>query len=242
MTAKIHSFIYDTADVRGLSSFYADFTGFKEHYAGDDWVTLLSDAGHKLCFQLAPDHVPPQWPDQAEHPQQFHLDFLTPDMEGDVARAVALGAKRLEGGGESWTVLADPSGHPFCVCASPEAGGFVWQEVSIDCPDGEVLGRFWAEVLGYEMTYSGPEGSFITADGALPIMFQNVSGYHAPQWPDPAHPQQGHLDIVVDDVDAEEARVLALGATRLPGGGGTDSGYRVFADPAGHPFCLVWGQ
>ncbi|GIH06356.1 hypothetical protein Rhe02_44230 [Rhizocola hellebori] len=242
MTGKIHSFIYDTADVRGLAAFYAEFTGFKEHYADDEWVTLVSDAGHKLAFQRALDHVPPRWPDQAEHPQQFHLDFLTPDRESDVARAITLGATRLEGGGESWTVLADPSGHPFCVCASPDATGLVWQEVSIDCPDGEALGRFYAEVLGYEMTYSGPEGAFITADGQLPIMFQNVVGYHPPQWPDPVHPQQGHLDIRVDDVDAEEARVLALGATRLPGGGGTDSGYRVFADPAGHPFCLIWGQ
>jgi predicted enzyme related to lactoylglutathione lyase len=242
MTGKIHSFIYDTADVRGLSSFYAQLTGFKEHHADDDWVTLLSDTGHKLAFQLAPDHVPPRWPDQLENPQQFHLDFLTPDMQGDTARAIALGAKRLEGGGESWTVLADPSGHPFCVCANAEATGLVWQEVSIDCPDGEALGNFYAAVLGYEMTYNGPEGAFITADGQLPIMFQNVSGYHPPRWPDPIHPQQGHLDISVDDVDTEEARVLSLGATRLPGGGGTDSGYRVFADPVGHPFCLVWGQ
>src|SRR5215218_8129299 len=119
MTGKIHSFIYDTADVSGLSSFYSEFTGFKKQYGGEDWVTLVSDVGHRLCFQLAPDHVPAQWPDQKEHPQQFHLDFLTPDRESDVARALALGATRLEGGGESWSVLADPSGHPFCICASP---------------------------------------------------------------------------------------------------------------------------
>ncbi len=242
MTGKIHSFVYDAADIHAVAAFYVQLAGFKEHYSGDDWVTLVNDSGHKLAFQLAPDHVPPRWPDQAEHPQQFHLDFLTPDMEGDTARAVALGATRLEGGGESWSVLADPSGHPLCICANAESPGIVWQEVSIDCPDGIALGRFYAEVLGYEMTYSGPEGSFITADGQLPVMFQTVAGYHPPRWPGPAHPQQGHFDLRVDDVDAEEARVIGLGATRLPGGGGTTSGFRVFADPAGHPFCLVWGE
>ena len=46
-----------------------------------------------------------------------------------------------------------------------------------------------------------------------------------------------HLDIRVADVDEAEPRVLELGARRLPGGGGD---FRVYADPVGHPFCLVW--
>jgi hypothetical protein len=60
-----------------------------------------------------------------------------------------------------------------------------------------------------------------------------------PRWPDPEHPQQLHLDIRVDDVDAAERAVLALGARRLPTE--RESGFRVFADPVGHPFCLVFG-
>jgi hypothetical protein len=67
-------------------------------------------------------------------------------------------------------------------------------------------------------------------------MFQQVGEYTPPQWPDPAHPQQGHLDILVDDLDTGEARALELGASRLEGGG---TSFRVFADPAGHPFCLT---
>ena len=50
-------------------------------------------------------------------------------------------------------------------------------------------------------------------------------------------PQQFHLDIRVADIDAAEAQVLALGAARLPS---TEPGFRVYADPAGHPFCLEW--
>ena len=48
-------------------------------------------------------------------------------------------------------------------------------------------------------------------------------------WPDPAHPQQVHLDVEVEDLEAAEREVLAHGASLL----------RVYADPAGHPFCLL---
>ena len=53
----------------------------------------------------------------------------------------------------------------------------------------------------------------IGEDGAQPVMFQQIAEYHAPRWPDPAYPQQFHLDVTVDDVDAAEAAVLKLGAT-----------------------------
>jgi catechol 2,3-dioxygenase-like lactoylglutathione lyase family enzyme len=53
--------------------------------------------------------------------------------------------------------------------------------------------------------------------------------------------QQFHLDIEVDDVDVAESKVLANGATRVPDAVGED-GFRVYRDPAGHPFCLVWGE
>jgi hypothetical protein len=57
------------------------------------------------------------------------------------------------------------------------------------------------------------------------------------RWPDPQSPQQMHIDVRVEDIDAAEARPLELGARRLEGGGDQ---FRVYADPAGHPFCLVW--
>lgn len=107
--------------------------------------------------------------------------------------------------------------------------------VTIDAPEPAALARFYAALLGAEVGYEGPEGALVTADSGS-LMFQGVSGYNSPRWPDPAHPQQGHLDISVDDLDAGEAQVLELGASKLPGGG---QSFRVFADPAGHPFCLT---
>ncbi|MBB5834408.1 VOC family protein [Kribbella italica] len=70
-----------------------------------------------------------------------------------------------------------------------------------------------------------------------PLSFGDGFGA-APRWPDPAYPQQLHLDVAVPDLEAAEADVLAAGATKL-----RDSGdFRVYADPAGHPFCLYPGE
>ena len=104
-----------------------------------------------------------------------------------------------------------------------------------DAPDIEKVGSFYAELTGMEVTYDGPEGAFIS-DGRRNVLFQQISDYNPPGWPDPAHPQQAHLDLLVDDLDTGEAQARELGASRLNGGG---ERFRVFADPAGHPFCLV---
>ena len=58
-------------------------------------------------------------------------------------------------------------------------------------------------------------------------------------WPDPSHPQPLHLDVEVADVDQAERQVRALGARRLPDPPDAED-FRVDADPAGHPFCLVF--
>jgi hypothetical protein len=73
-------------------------------------------------------------------------------------------------------------------------------------------------------------------DGSLPMLaFQHAPLYTAPRWPDPAYPQQVHLDLHVDEGEAAQDLALRLGAIRLPKMGGSCP---VFADPAGHPFCL----
>jgi hypothetical protein len=72
--------------------------------------------------------------------------------------------------------------------------------------------------------------------------FAPSTDYVPPSWPGGARPQQLHIDLTVDDVDSVEPRVLALGATRhdvQPGEADGDR-FRVYLDPAGHPFCLCW--
>lgn len=107
----------------------------------------------------------------------------------------------------------------------------------IDCPDPSALGAFYAELIGLPVTYRSDDWVVIAEnDTTSGIAFQRVSGYRPPRWPDPRYPQQFHLDVMVDDVDAAEPLVTRLGARRLPN---PASASRVFADPAGHPFCLI---
>ncbi|MEU8004855.1 VOC family protein [Catellatospora sp. NPDC049111] len=113
-----------------------------------------------------------------------------------------------------------------------------WHGLIIDCPDPSALAGFYQELLGMERVYE--EGDWVVIGDAPDrpgVAFQRVADFTPPRWPDPAHPQQMHLDVRVDDIEQAEPQVLALGATPLPGGGKT---FRVYADPIGHPFCLVW--
>ena len=233
-TGRLELVALDAPDIEKLASFYAELTGWEILRKESDWITVRAGDGQEIAFQLAPDHVAPQWPGQ-ENPQQFHLDLLVDGYQSAAERAVGLGATRLADG-QTWITLADPAGHPFDLCqrdgVGPVMGLFA---VTIDAPDAAALARFYASLMGMEVTYEGPEGALIAGDGNS-VMFQQVSGYNSPRWPDPAYPQQVHLDIMVEDLDTGEALALELGASRLDGGG---ESFRVFADPAGHPFCLT---
>jgi Glyoxalase-like domain len=88
------------------------------------------------------------------------------------------------------------------------------------------------DIDGWVVIGSGP--------GLRQLAFQKVTEWVPPLWPDPAYPQQLHLDIRVNDADNAEQELTALGATRIQRENGT--GFRVFTDPAGHPFCIVFGQ
>src|SRR6195952_5059681 len=196
-------------------------------------INVKTGDGQEVGFQPAPDHVPPQWPGQ-QHPQQFHLDLLIDGYQAAAERAVGLGGARLADGA-TWVTLADPAGHPFDICqrdgVGPVMGLFA---VTIDAPDAAALAHFYADLLGMEVTYQGPEGGMISGGGKS-LMFQQVGDYTPPQWPDPTHPQQAHLDIFVDDLDAAQAHAVELGATVLRG---DSPQYRTLTDPAGHPFDL----
>jgi catechol-2,3-dioxygenase len=235
VNARVELVALDAADIEKLSRFYTALAGWTVARAETDWITLRTGEGYEVALQQAPDHVPPRWPGQ-EHPQQFHLDLLVEDHEAAAARAVELGATRLADAA-GWITLADPAGHPFDLCRREGVGETTGlYAATIDAPDAVALARFYGRLLGLELAYEGPEGALLTPEKTFGLMFQQISDYNAPQWPDPAHPQQAHLDILVDDLDAGEAHALEAGAKRLDGGG---EGFRVFADPAGHPFCLT---
>ena len=121
MIGRLKTIAFDTPDIRRDAAFYGELAGLKELAAEDDWITMAGPTGPHLAFQLAPNQTPPRWPDQA-YPQQFHTDWLVGDLAAEVARAESLGATRLDGGSETFVVLADPAGHPFCLVRADVAG------------------------------------------------------------------------------------------------------------------------
>jgi predicted enzyme related to lactoylglutathione lyase len=107
--------------------------------------------------------------------------------------------------------------------------------IVLDCPDPASLATFYGALLDWKVETSA-DWADVRADYGQCLSFQKVAGYTPPQWPGQDVPQQMHLDVVVEDLDAGEAAVLELGATKhahQPG-----ERFRVFLDPAGHPFCL----
>ncbi len=116
--------------------------------------------------------------------------------------------------------------------------------VALDCPDHRLLARFYSDITGWEIEPPTDDDSTeddwvqLRAPGDGPTLaFQRVPDHRPPVWPGNEHPQQAHLDFDVPDLDAAEARLLAIGARRhelQP-----SENWRVYLDPAGHPFCLV---
>ena len=107
--------------------------------------------------------------------------------------------------------------------------------VVLDCPDPAVLAEFYGRLLDWKVQLDG-DWAEVRADYGQAICFQQVADYRPPVWPGQEVPQQSHLDFVVDDLDAAAAATLELGAHKAEHQPGET--FRVFRDPAGHPFCL----
>ena len=109
--------------------------------------------------------------------------------------------------------------------------------VALDCPDPQVLATFYSAVVGWPVGHDGGDWVQLRSDTGATIAFQLVRDHQPPVWPSADHPQQVHLDFDVPDLDVGEEEVLALGARKAEFQPGET--FRVFLDPAGHPFCLV---
>lgn len=106
----------------------------------------------------------------------------------------------------------------------------------LDCDDPGRLAEFYGTLLDWKASSDEGWGEVRNEAGDQCICFQRVDEFRPPQWPGQDVPQQMHMDVMVDDLDAGEKAVLELGATRAEHQPGTT--FRVFLDPAGHPFCL----
>src|SRR5690606_38777887 len=107
--------------------------------------------------------------------------------------------------------------------------------VVIDCPDPAVLAKFYGSMLDWKIDLDDGWADVRAPYGDC-ISFQRVENYTPPVWPAQDVPQQMHMDLMVEDLDAAETAVMELGATKAEHQPGET--FRVFLDPAGHPFCI----
>ena len=110
--------------------------------------------------------------------------------------------------------------------------------VVLDAPDARRLAAFYTALGGWAEQYADDEWVTIQTGDGWRIATQRSPDLVPPRWPDPAYPQQAHLDLRVPDLDAGSAKAVGLGAELLR----KNENWYTLADPAGKPFCLCWDQ
>jgi catechol 2,3-dioxygenase-like lactoylglutathione lyase family enzyme len=121
------------------------------------------------------------------------------------------------------------------------------RQVVLDTTDTRTLAEFYRRLLGFDYR-SGDEQPnqndwlVLVSRSGQRIAFQRVDHLDAPTWPEGPRPQMLHLDLTVPDTAALEeqhVRVLQLGGVLLADRfDDPEEPLRIYADPAGHPFCL----
>jgi hypothetical protein len=222
-----------------IAKLYAELLGMwlpPEH--GPNWVVIAKDRRTRPMLPFAgqaPNWRAPAWGDP-DRPQQVHLELFVRDIPGAAGIAELHGATHVDE-----DVWADQAGHAIRLCpGEPGDAHAVIGRVVFDCFSPRSLAPFYEELLGMNARLEDtPERVVIShGDGRLPMLaFRHVPGHSAPRYPDPEYPQQMHMDIKFEDYYGSQHVAERLGAIRLPNPGGHAT---VYADPAGHPFCLCF--
>ena len=118
---------------------------------------------------------------------------------------------------------------------------------ALDCPDPVDLANFYSQITGFEVVVAHrskdgqPQWVELVDVDQTRIAFQKIDNYLKPTWPVGPVPQQAHLDFDVSDLDVAEQLILKIGAVKssIQPSSDPDDNFRVYFDPAGHPFCLV---
>jgi hypothetical protein len=118
----------------------------------------------------------------------------------------------------------------------------VRQVVVFDAADTDAESSFWAAMFDAQVYRDDGFHCVVTASGEWYVGVQLAPNHVRPEWPS-GSPQQVHLDLHVDDPRVAHETAVRLGAALLQAGDlDADSGHQVYADPAGHPFCIGWGH
>jgi Glyoxalase-like domain len=110
--------------------------------------------------------------------------------------------------------------------------------IALDCGDVDELIDFYARITGAPVFYRSEEFACLNMTTYW-LTTQKVDAYAAPTWPESTTPKQFHFEISATDLDEAEAFVLECGAVKSGHQPSGDRSWRVYLDPAGHPFCLT---
>ncbi len=112
---RLGSVSLDCAEPAPLADFWAALLGGEVAFSGDDFVAVRVGRQWVTAARVE-DFVAPTWP-SPDVAKQIHLDLAVDDLADATARALELGATRPPGTRpeDSFVVLLDPAGHPFCL-------------------------------------------------------------------------------------------------------------------------------
>jgi hypothetical protein len=225
--------------VSQVAKLYAELLGMRlppEH--GPNWVVIAKDKRTRPMLPFAgqaPNWRAPSWGDP-DRPQQVHLELVVRNMSEAADIAQRNGAVLVDE-----DVWADQAGHAIRLAAGePGDAPAVIGRIVLDCFSPRSLAPFYEELLGMSARVEDTPERVVVAheDGRLPMLaFRHVPGHAVPRYPDPEYPQQMHMDIKFEDYYGSQRLAERLGAIRLLNPGGHET---VYADPAGHPFCLCF--
>ena len=227
--------------VDATTTFWSAVTGYPRTPASDrhpEFLSLTPTSGAAYLYLQ-----------RIGGPARVHLDFVTPDIDADTDRLAVLGATPI-GVAQPWQTFTSPGGLPFCILEEEEPQApptpATWpgghrsrvSQVCIDIPSRQHTEEieFWTAATGWRLE-AGTRSEFDLLAPPVPsgvqILLQRLDD------DDDAQTVRAHVDIAADDVPAEVARIVTLGArvAAPPRQHGGD--WVVLKDPAGLPFCVI---
>ena len=119
--ARLAMVTLDTADPAASAAFWSGMLGWDVTYSEGDYA-MLTGPSNALGFGRIEGYIAPEWPNE-NGSKQFHFDLAVDDLDAAQEAAVELGATVADPQpGETWRVLLDPSGHPFCLTKAENWG------------------------------------------------------------------------------------------------------------------------
>jgi len=236
MTTELFAVCFSASQPARLAGFWCGILGWEMADEPHDGVALLPSDDTRFRIRFLPSR------ERKVGQNRMHFDLTSTSLEHQqqtVARSLELGAQHIDVGQrpeEGHVVLADPEGNEFCVIEPGNTFladcGFIG---ALACDGSQEVGYFWSEALGWPLVWDRDQETAIRSPHGGPKIT-----WGGP----PLMPKTGknrlHFDLapsVHSDWQAEEVRLLSLGATRIDTG--HEEGSVVLADPDGNEFCVL---